>query len=232
MSDFKGVTERFRVTMVNSDGQSERVTVQVSLEGLKILNSEGTRTMRSYDFKSINRCSHENGRLIVYTKSPVDIEERQLELTADSRTISTTLDTIMSFAMQCVPSHGPVACTDSDPQPLSYPRCLCRSAELMASNAAAADREAATNLQALVAGGGKKKSSPSVSVTWVPAASPNSSCLSGWQGRGPGCSAWARKQMCIALCITHAHVRVPFRLPFCLPTSLRSHSLPSYLQPA
>ncbi len=98
MSGFK--SERFRVSLVDADGQSDRVTVQIGLDGLKILNLDGTRTMRSYELQHISRWNHNSDSLLLYTKTPVDVEERQLTLTADSRTIQNALDTLTCSCMQ------------------------------------------------------------------------------------------------------------------------------------
>ncbi len=99
---FKGVSERFKVSMVGSDdmSQPERVTVQIGLDGLKVLNNEGTRTMRNYELAHIARWQHTGSSLVLYTKTPVDLEERQLTLLGDSRTIQTALDTLTCCCMQ------------------------------------------------------------------------------------------------------------------------------------
>jgi hypothetical protein len=101
MSDFKGVSERFRVNLINSDGDTERVTVQVGLDGLKILSQDGSRTMRAYDLTYIkNWETLGSDNLVLYTKAPVDLEERQLTLAADAHTIRAAMDTIVSCCMQ------------------------------------------------------------------------------------------------------------------------------------
>jgi hypothetical protein len=101
MSFKMGTAEKFRVSMTNSDGHSERVTIQIGLEGLKVLNSDGTRPMRSYELSHISRWqSSGGGSLILYTKTPVDVEERQLTLSGDDHTIRSALDTLTSCCMQ------------------------------------------------------------------------------------------------------------------------------------
>ena len=86
--------------MSNSDGQTERVTIQIGLEGLKVLNSDGSRTMRAYDLSHISRWQSDGGSLILYTKTPVDVEERQLTLKGDDYTVRGALDTLTSCCMQ------------------------------------------------------------------------------------------------------------------------------------
>lgn len=93
-------TERFRVTMVNSDGASERVTVQLSLDGLKILNQDGSRTMRSYNLRNVSSWDLMDTSTVIWTKSDVDLEERALTLSGDSTTIRNVVDTLASCCMQ------------------------------------------------------------------------------------------------------------------------------------
>ncbi len=97
---FKGVSEKFRVSMTNSDGHTEQVTIQIGLEGLKVLTSDGSRTMRSYELSHISRWQSNGGNLILYTKTPVDVEERQLTLAGGDYTIRSALDTLTSCCMQ------------------------------------------------------------------------------------------------------------------------------------
>jgi hypothetical protein len=93
-------TERFRVNLVNSDGGSERVTVQLSLEGLKILNQDGSRTMRSYNLRNVSSWDLMGTSTVIWTKSDVDLEERALTLSGDSTTIRNVVDTLASCCMQ------------------------------------------------------------------------------------------------------------------------------------
>lgn len=92
--------EKFRVELSHEDGAPERVTVQIGLDGLKVMNREGTRTMRSFDLKHITRWQSSGGSLILYTRTPVDLEERQVTLQGDSTTIRNCLDTLTCSCMQ------------------------------------------------------------------------------------------------------------------------------------
>jgi len=47
---------RFRVRLESDDGD-QRVTVVIGIEGLKVMNEQGTMTMRSLDLKHISRCA-------------------------------------------------------------------------------------------------------------------------------------------------------------------------------
>jgi hypothetical protein len=93
-------TESFRLDLAHEDAPPERVTVQIGLSGLKVLNREGTRTMRSYDLKHIARWQSTGNSLILYTRTPVDLEERQVTLSGDSTTIRSCLDTLTCSCMQ------------------------------------------------------------------------------------------------------------------------------------
>jgi len=94
------VNEKFRVTMINSDGGSDRVTVQLSLDGLKILTQDGSRTMRSYNLRNVARWDLMDTSTVIWTKTDVDLEERPLTLSADSNTIRNVVDTLASCCMQ------------------------------------------------------------------------------------------------------------------------------------
>jgi hypothetical protein len=93
-------TERFRVAMINSDGGSERVTVQLSLEGLKILSGDGGRTMRSYNLRNVSSWDLMDTSAVIWTKSDVDLEERRLTLSGDASQIRNLVDTLASCCMQ------------------------------------------------------------------------------------------------------------------------------------
>ena len=100
MASFKGVTEKFRLTLINSEGDSERVTIQLSMQGMKVLNPDGTRALRSYALKDITRWQSSDRNLVIYTRTAVDLEERQMTLQGDSTTIRNTLDTLTGCCMQ------------------------------------------------------------------------------------------------------------------------------------
>ncbi|EFJ42554.1 hypothetical protein VOLCADRAFT_119370 [Volvox carteri f. nagariensis] len=130
-SDFKGTSEKFRMNLVSHEGQNERVVVQIGLDGLKLLNASDNRTMRAYDLSHISRWQSRGGSLIIYTRTPVDVEERQTTLSADDNTVRSALDTLTCCCMQL--------------------------AELLQSRQTETAQETANNLHALVVGGGKKK---------------------------------------------------------------------------
>jgi len=99
MSEFKA--ERFKVTLQNRDTlERESVTVEVSLDGLKILTPDQRRTLRVYSLKNITRWELRDTSLILYTKTNVDVEERQVTLNGDHKTCQLLLDTLTSFYFQ------------------------------------------------------------------------------------------------------------------------------------
>jgi hypothetical protein len=100
MADMKAFNERFKVERVNASGDTERVTVQVGLEGLKILNADGTRTTNSYELSHISRWSMRGNSLILYTKTPVDVEERQITFRSNENMIRNVMDTLTCCCMQ------------------------------------------------------------------------------------------------------------------------------------
>ncbi|GIL49336.1 hypothetical protein Vafri_5718 [Volvox africanus] len=129
--DFKGISEKFRMNLINSDGKCDSVVVQIGLDGLKLLSASDNRMMRSYDLSHISRWQSRGDSLILYTRTPVDVEERQTTLSANDNTVRSALDTLTCCCMQL--------------------------AELLQSKQTETAQETANNLHALVAGGGKKK---------------------------------------------------------------------------
>ncbi|MEW5315269.1 MAG: hypothetical protein WDW38_006711 [Sanguina aurantia] len=134
MAEFKGVSSSFRLSLVNDDGgNNDRVNVQIGMDGLKITTTSDSRTLRSYELSHISRWQSRSNNLVLYTKTPNDMEERQTTLSGDETTIRSALDTLTCCCMQ-----------------------LC---ELLQSKKTESSQEVANNLHALVAGGGKKKTS-------------------------------------------------------------------------
>lgn len=115
MGDFKAVTEKFYVRLLSDGGYgSERVVCQVGLEGLQITAVDSGHTLRKYPLNHIARWAAQGTSLMLYTKTPSDVEERTLTLQADETTIRSLLDTLTCCCMQCVASLGAV-CPASRP---------------------------------------------------------------------------------------------------------------------
>ena len=143
--EFKGVAEKFPVSLVSDDGgSSQRVTCQVrldcrdapqchsgrdsphaqrssratlprnndsalpsqvGLDGLFLLSPDNAqRTLRKFPLQHISRWALRGTRLVLYTRTPVDVEEQTVTLQADDRTICSVLDTLTCSCMQCVSS--------------------------------------------------------------------------------------------------------------------------------
>lgn len=72
----------------------------MGLEGFNILSSDGVRILRKYPLHHISRWSMRGTSLILFTKSPVDVEDRTVTLTGDEYTIRSVLDTLTCSCMQ------------------------------------------------------------------------------------------------------------------------------------
>ena len=101
MADFQGVSERFQASLVSDEGHgSERVVCQIGLDGLFVLTPDGRRTLRKYPLNHISRWALRGNSLVLYTRTPVDVEERTVTLQSDERTTRTMLDTLTCSCMQ------------------------------------------------------------------------------------------------------------------------------------
>jgi len=98
-SAFKGVAEKFRMSLL--DGHApERIQVEVGLEGVKLLSEDGARTLRIYPLNHISRWALRDTQLVLYTKTPVDVEERTVTLQAGKSVTQSVLDTLTCSCMQ------------------------------------------------------------------------------------------------------------------------------------
>ena len=102
MEGFQGVTERFHVRLVSDSEGTEPVVCQVSLDGLFLLSPDGHRTKRKFPLNHISRWALRGSSLVLYTRTPVDVEERTVTLQGDDRVIRSVLDTLTCCCMQCV----------------------------------------------------------------------------------------------------------------------------------
>ncbi|KAL6785301.1 hypothetical protein ACKKBG_A03270 [Auxenochlorella protothecoides x Auxenochlorella symbiontica] len=93
--------ERFNVRLAPEEGGSpEPVVVEVGLEGLNLLAPGSGRALRKYPLHHISRWSMRGSSLILFAKSPVDVEDRTVVLSGDEYTIRSVLDTLTSSCMQ------------------------------------------------------------------------------------------------------------------------------------
>ena len=102
MEGFQGVTERFHVRLMSDSEGAEPVVCQVSLDGLFLLSPDGHRTKRTFPLNHISRWALRGSSLVLYTRTPVDVEERTVTLQGDDRVIRSVLDTLTCCCMQCV----------------------------------------------------------------------------------------------------------------------------------
>jgi hypothetical protein len=133
MAQFKGVSEKFNISLLGEDGYStERIVCEIGLDGLLVKSSDGQRTLRKYPLNHISRWALRGNNLVLYTKTPVDVEERTVTLQAGESTIRSVLDTLTSCCMQ-----------------------MC---ELLQSQEASSEQqEAANSLSQLLQGGSRHK---------------------------------------------------------------------------
>ncbi len=99
-ADFKGVSEKFYVSLVSDDSNTERVIVNVGMDGLFISTRDSNRTLRKYPLNHISRWALRGNSLVLYTKTPVDVEEVTVTLQGDDMTIRSVLDTLTCSCMQ------------------------------------------------------------------------------------------------------------------------------------
>ena len=76
---------------------------EVGLNGMVLSSPDGYRTIRSYPLNHISRWAMRGSNLVLYTKSPSDVEELTLTLQGEERTITSILDTLTCCCMQYTP---------------------------------------------------------------------------------------------------------------------------------
>jgi hypothetical protein len=74
--------------------------LQVGLGGVKFMSADESRTTRSYPLDQVARWSLRGNYLVLYVKSPVDVEERAITLHGEERTMRSMVDTLTSCCMQ------------------------------------------------------------------------------------------------------------------------------------
>lgn len=103
MGDFKH-SERFHVELLSEDGySSQKVVTEIGLDGVFVLSSDGKLTLRKYPLSHISRWAARGTTLTLYTKTPVDVEERAVALQASEAVVRSALDTLTCCCMQYVP---------------------------------------------------------------------------------------------------------------------------------
>ena len=100
-ASFKGVSEKFNVSLVSDEGYgTERVVAEIGLDGVFISSRDTQRMLRKYPLNHISRWALRDSSLVLYTKTPVDVEEVTVTLQGDDRIVRSALDTLTSCCMQ------------------------------------------------------------------------------------------------------------------------------------
>lgn len=96
--------EKFHVSLVPEDGhRSERVVCTIGLDGLELSAQDGGHLYQKYPLNHISRWAIRSTNLVLFTKTPSDVEERTLTLHGSEHVVRSMLDTLTSSCMQCVP---------------------------------------------------------------------------------------------------------------------------------
>ncbi|CAN1127364.1 Protein FREE1 [Linum perenne] len=101
--DVKSGVQKFRVKLLaESGGQSTMdVLCQIGLDGIKMLDTNTSRTLRIYPLENITRCDKmDSSTFAFWSKSTVDIEPRRIRLQSNSYTTNTLLDTVTAATVQ------------------------------------------------------------------------------------------------------------------------------------
>lgn len=99
MAEFSGHSEKFRVTLAD-DHERQDILLEMSMEGLKIMNAAGTLTKRKIPLDHITRWSKATDRLTMFVKTPVDIEEKEVAFYGPHSVLASLLDTLTCFCLQ------------------------------------------------------------------------------------------------------------------------------------
>ena len=96
--------EKFHVSLVPEAGhRSERVGGQIGLDGLELSAQDGGHLYQKYPLNHISRWAIRSTNLVLFTKTPSDVEERTLTLHGSEHVVRSMLDTLTSSCMQCAP---------------------------------------------------------------------------------------------------------------------------------
>lgn len=98
--DFQGHSETFYTTLVDDSG-SEDVSLNLSIDGLKVMDRSGRFTKRKIPLDHITRWTRNSDKLTMFVKSPVDIEEKPVSFYSSHGTLTSLLDSLTSFCLQC-----------------------------------------------------------------------------------------------------------------------------------
>jgi hypothetical protein len=100
MDNFQGHSEKFYARLVD-DNESSDVSLDLSIDGLKVMDRNGRLTKRKIPLDHITRWTRSTDKMTMFIKTPVDIEEKAVSFQAPNSTLSSLLDTLTSFCLQC-----------------------------------------------------------------------------------------------------------------------------------
>ena len=100
MDTFQGHSERFHLRLVD-DRESNDVCLDLSIDGLRVSDRGGSLTKRKIPLDHITRWTRSHDRVTMFVKTPVDIEEKPVSFYGSSSALSSLLDTLTSFCLQC-----------------------------------------------------------------------------------------------------------------------------------
>lgn len=107
--DFSGHSERFHARLVDDNG-SDDVALDLSIDGLKVMDRNARMIKSKYPLDHITRWTRSADRLTMFVKTPMDIEEKAVSFYAPGSTLSSLLDTLTCFCLQCGPPPCPPRC--------------------------------------------------------------------------------------------------------------------------
>jgi hypothetical protein len=99
-----GHSEKFYMRLVD-DNESSDVCLDLSIDGLRVLDRSGGRTKRKIPLDHITRWTRSHDRVTMFVKTPVDIEEKPVSFYGSGSALSSLLDTLTSFCLQCAHRH-------------------------------------------------------------------------------------------------------------------------------
>jgi hypothetical protein len=97
--DFQGHSETFYTTLVDESG-SDDVSLNLSIDGLKVMDRSGRLTKRRIPLDHITRWTRSSDKLTMFVKTPVDVEEKSVSFYSNHQTLTSLLDSLTSFCLQ------------------------------------------------------------------------------------------------------------------------------------
>ena len=103
MEGFQGHSEKFSARLVD-DNEASDVSLELSIDGLKVMDRNGRLTKRKIPLDHITRWTRSSDKLTMFIKTPIDIEEKAVAFHAPHSTLASLLDTLTCFCLQCAPA--------------------------------------------------------------------------------------------------------------------------------